>query len=81
MSTYTSVYGGASVQVTDGYGNVVREEVAPRVEVSSIDLARVGAVFVIANIPTAVHGGIWMYWNKRRTEYDDLKKMSIEDLE
>jgi len=81
MSTYTSVYGGASVQVTDGYGNVIREEVTPRVEVSSVDLARVGAVFAVTNIPTAVYGGIWVYWNKRRTEYDDLKKMSIEDLE
>lgn len=44
-------------------------------------LAAAGVVFLVANIPTAVFGGIWLHYKGRRDTYEDLKRMRIEDLE
>lgn len=44
-------------------------------------LAATGVVFLVANIPTAVFGGIWLHYKGRRDTYEDLKRMRIEDLE
>ena len=44
-------------------------------------LIAVGALFLIMNIPTAVFGGIWLHYKGRRDTLEDLKRMSIEDLE
>lgn len=38
-------------------------------------------VFLAMNILTIVFGGIWLYFKSRRDVIDDLKRMSIEDLE
>ena len=38
-------------------------------------------VFLVTNIPTVVFGGIWLHYKGRRDTLEDLKRMSIEDLE
>lgn len=64
-------------------GEVVRHESEVQVEahMSPRALIAAGAVFLVANIPTAVFGGIWLHYKGRRDTYEDLKRMRIEDLE
>ena len=40
------------------------------------DLAMVGGVFLVFNVPTLVLGGIWLYYKNRREWKEDLKKMN-----
>ncbi len=63
-------------------GEVVQEEVyRPSAEDILAALPRAGAVFLVANIPTAVLGGIWLHYKNRRDWQENLKKMHIQDLE
>ncbi len=79
--------GGGTIQVTDGNGTVIQEEQHPtpetkqKLEVSPRILAAAGVVFLVANIPTAVFGSIWLHYKGRRDTLEDLKRMQIEDLE
>ena len=41
----------------------------------------VGLLFLLANIPTVVLGGIWLHYKNRRDFQDEMKKMNIQDLE
>ena len=77
-----SVVGG-SVQVTDGHGNIVEEyhREEEHHQLQPADLAMVGGVFLVFNVPTLVLGGIWLYYKNRREWKEDLKKMNIQDLE
>ena len=45
------------------------------------NLAVMAVIFLIANIPTVVFGGIWLHYKGRQDTIEDLKRMKIEDLE
>ena len=38
-------------------------------------------IFLLANIPTFIFGGIWLYFKRRHDGLDALQRMQIEDLE
>ena len=80
---FSTVTGGGSVQVTDGHGNIVEEyhREEEHHQLQPADLAMVGGVFLVFNVPTLVLGGIWLYYKNRREWKEDLKKMNIQDLE
>lgn len=75
--------GGGNVQVYDGHGNPVEVRPAPQEEqaLSLFSLAPAALMFLAGNVPTAVFGGIWLYFKNRRDRQEDLMKMRIEDLE
>lgn len=74
---FSAVTGGGSVQVTDGHGNIVEEyhREEEHHQLQPADLAMVGGVFLVFNVPTLVLGGIWLYYKNRREWKEDLKKM------
>ena len=78
---FSAVTGGGSVQVTDG--NIVEEyhREEEHHQLQPADLAMVGGVFLVFNVPTLVLGGIWLYYKNRREWKEDMKKMNIQDLE
>ena len=80
---FSAVTGGGSVQVTDGHGKTVEEyrREEEHHQLQPADLAMVGGVFLVFNVPTLVLGGIWLYYKDRRGWKEDLKKMNIQDLE
>ena len=80
---FSTVTGGGAVQVTDGHGNIVEEyhREEEHHQLQPADLAMVGGVFLVFNVPTLVLGGIWLYYKNRREWKEDLKKMNIQDLE
>ena len=80
---FSAVTGGGSVQVTDGHGNIVEEyhREEEHHQLQPADLAMVGGVFLVFNVPTLVLGGIWLYYNTRGVCKEDLKKMNIQYLE
>ena len=41
----------------------------------------VGLLFLLANIPTVVLGGIWLHYRNRRDFQDEFRRMNIQDLE
>ena len=45
------------------------------------NLLVLGGIFLVANIPTIIFGGIWLYFKSRRDTLDDLQRMQIKDLE
>lgn len=82
---------GASLMLTRAGGTLtVRDEVTgeiiqqedfeSNVYTNPAALAGAGVLFLVANIPTAVFGGIWLHCKGRRDTLEDLKKMRIEDL-
>lgn len=84
----TLVSGGAAqVPAQEGeYIEIPAQEGVPRGEKGKTQfhpqgLIAAGAVFLVANIPTVVFGGIWLHYKGRRDTLDDLKRMRIEDLE
>ena len=74
---FSAVTGGGSVQVTDGHGNIVEEyhREEEHHQLQPADLAMVGGVFLVFNVPTLVLGGIWLYYKNRREWKEDLKKI------
>ena len=83
---------GASLMLTRAGGTLtVRDEVTgeiiqqenyeSNVYTNPAALAGAGVLFLVANIPTVVFGGIWLHCKGRRDTLEDLKRMSIEDLE
>lgn len=79
----TLVSGGADLVTASG-DEVPAQEGVPRGEKTQFHprgLIAAGAVFLVANIPTVVFGGIWLHYKGRRDTLDDLKRMRIEDLE
>ena len=82
----TMVSGGAEVQVPAQEGEYIEipaQEGIPRekTQFHPEGLIVAGVLFLVANIPTAVFGGIWLHYKGRRDTLEDLKKMRIEDLE
>lgn len=73
---------GGTVTVRDETtGEIVRQEdFESNVYTNPAALAGAGVLFLVANIPTAVFGGIWLHCKGRRDTVEDLKKMRIEDL-
>lgn len=73
---------GGTVTVRDETtGEIVRQEdFESDVYTNPAALAGAGVLFLAANIPTAVFGGIWLHCKGRRDTVADLKKMRIEDL-
>ena len=45
------------------------------------ELAAAGGVFLVANIPTVVLGGIWLHYKTRRDLREEMKRMDLQDLE
>lgn len=72
---------GGNLQLTDENGNVIQEEIIEAPPVKAGEVLAVGLVFLAANIPTVVFGGIWLHYKGRRETVEDLKRMRIEDLE
>jgi len=75
--------GGRTLTVYDEAGNIVEQRVEPENprEVPVRALAAAGVLFLVGNIPTLVFGGIWLAQKNRDDLQEDLKKMSIQDLE
>lgn len=73
---------GGTVTVRDETtGEIVRQEdFESDVYTNPAALAGAGVLFLAANIPTVVFGGIWLHYKGRRDTVADLKKMRIEDL-
>ncbi len=73
--------GGTLTVRDETTGEIVRQEnFESNVYTNPAALAGAGALFLVANIPTAVFGGIWLHYKGRRDTVADLKKMRIEDL-
>ena len=80
MAAFTRV--GASEVVYDAHGTVVEEHHAEHWEVPpGAELAAAGGVFLVANIPTVVLGGIWLHYKTRRDLREEMKRMDLQDLE
>ena len=80
MAAFTRV--GASEVVYDAHGTVVEEHHAEHWEVPpGAELAAAGGVFLVANIPTVVLGGIWLPYKTRRDLREEMKRMDLQDLE
>ena len=92
MSGTVTVGGGANFVTSSGeevpvqqgeYVEVPAQESSPGGErkfpVNTV--IAVGGLFLVMNIPTVVFGGIWLHYKGRRDTLEDLKRMSIEDLE
>ena len=80
LAAFTRVSG--TLTVYDSQGNVVQEEqVEPGRQPVAGALAGTAVVFLVANIPTVVFGGIWLNSKTRRDLQDELKKMDLRDLE
>lgn len=65
-------------------GTYVTEETQIHIhthDLSTGGILSVAAVFLIANVPTAILLGIFFYQKNRRDFRDDLHKMTIQDLE
>lgn len=45
------------------------------------NLLVLGGIFLVANIPTIIFGGIWLYFKSHRDTLDGLQRMQIKDLE
>lgn len=73
---------GGTVTVRDETtGEIIQQESFERnVHTNPAALAGAGVLFLVANIPTVVFGGIWLHCKGRRDTVADLKKMQIEDL-
>ena len=80
LAAFTRVSG--TLTVYDSQGNVVQEEqVESGQQPVAGALAGTAVVFLVANIPTVVFGGIWLNSKTRRDLQDELKKMDLRDLE
>lgn len=73
---------GGTVTVRDEVtGEIIQQEdFESNVYTNPAALAGAGVLFLAANIPTVVFGGIWLHCKGRRDTLEDLKKMRIEDL-
>ena len=74
---------GGKVVLRDGVtGAVIREtSKAAAWNVSGPMLRSCGVIFLAANIPTVIFGGIWLHSKRRQDALDGLRRMEIEDLE
>lgn len=83
MASFTRGAGGNTLTVYDEHGQIVREEhhQAEHIQLTPGAMGAVAMLFLVANIPTVVFGGIWLHYKNRRDFHDDLAKMKIEDLE
>ena len=80
MAAFTQV--GASEVVYDEHGAVVEEHHAEHWEAfTGAELGAAGGVFLVANIPTVVLGGIWLHYKNRRDLREEMKRMDLQDLE
>ncbi len=76
------VTGGANYAGPNGQEVPAQSEITERIDVDfNVNmLLPAGLLFLAANVPTAVFGGIWLHYKGRRDTLEDLKKMRIEDL-
>ena len=70
--------------VYDGEGNIIDQYEDPNYQPPEpFTPAAAGTavvLFLAANIPTVIFGGVWLHYKNRRDFQEDLKKMKIEDL-
>lgn len=82
--SYTSA-GSTLVSCVDENGQTIvveeAEDHVQRQEIPVQSAAMIGVVFFVSNIPTIVFLSIWLRARRQRIKVDDLKRMSIEDLE
>lgn len=80
LAVFTRAAG--TLTVYDSQGNVVQEEQVESGQQPVADaLAGAAVVFLVANIPTVVFGGIWLNSKTRRDLQEELRKMDLKDLE
>ena len=80
MAAFTQV--GASEVVYDEHGAVVEEHHAEHWEAfTGAELGAAGGVFLVANIPSVVLGGICLHYKNRRDLREEMKRMDLQDLE
>lgn len=88
LTAFTRVSaGGGAVRVTDEAGQVIQEIPVQEAGTAQqfvmdrgVAIAAV-SVFLAANIPTVVYGGIWLHYKGQRDTLEAVKRMRIEDLE
>jgi len=82
MAGFQTVSTGGS-HLVDETGQTVQEyEPEPvRSQLTPGAVWAIAGLFLVANIPTVVYGGIWLHYKNRRDFQNDLQKMRIEDLE
>ena len=81
MSLMLTRAGGTLTVRDETTGEIIQQEdFESNVYTNPAALAGAGVLFLVANIPTAVFGGIWLHYKGRRDTAADLKKMQIEDL-
>ena len=80
LAVFTRAAG--TLTVYDSQGNVVQQEQVESDQQPVADaLAGAAVVFLVANIPTVVFGGIWLNSKTRRDLQEELRKMDLKDLE
>lgn len=78
---FVSVTGGSGVRIYDESGALVREERMPPDPEQKRALAlAVGGIFLCANLPTVLFGGIWLC-SREQNRSDEMNRMNIQDLE
>ena len=80
FSTMTTV--GSSAVLEDG--TVVEGPTETQVHIQDLTpqaAVAAAALFLVFNIPTAVLLGIWFYHRSRRALREELRKMTVQDLE
>ena len=76
-----------TVTVYDGEGNILDQYPDPNYNPAEAkaDTVRMivitAVIFLAANIPTVIFGGIWLHYKGRRDTQEDLRRMRIEDLD
>ena len=87
-----TIYRNGMVYVYDGEGSLIEEYPDPNAQQAQEASGDRGplprtvgglslAVFLVANVPTLIFGGIWLHFKNRRDLREDMKRMRIEDLE
>ena len=81
--TWTGDIGSLSVEALED-GTVVEGPTETQVHIQDLtpqDAVAAAALFLVFNIPTAVLLGIWFYHRSRRALREELRKMTVQDLE
>lgn len=80
------VYQDGMVTVYNGSGELIDQypdsngDPHPNQRLTSGATVAAICVFLVANIPTVVFGGIWLHYKGLKNTHDSLKRMQIEDL-
>lgn len=62
-------------------GQIIEQQVIEREPIGGGDLLGLGMVFLVFNIPTIVHGAIYLHYRSKREVREEIRRMSVQDLE